>query len=106
MANSTGDRRAMFSSSISTVVAHWRRRQFSHQGAFSQPAFRGGSAMAQAGVRQPSANSGADTAQCGQAALSGLREGLRAQRIFQELEGDRAVEPKGNWAIRARPLDE
>ena len=40
--------------------------------------------MAQAGARQSSANSGADTAQCGQAALSGLCEGLRAQRIFRE----------------------
>jgi cytochrome c peroxidase len=64
---------------------------FLTQGASAQPALRGGFAMAQAGARQPGANSGADTAQCGQAALSGLREGLYAQRIFHEPEGDRAL---------------
>src|SRR6202049_2108469 len=73
------------------IVHRWRRRQFSHQGASAQPALRSRSAMGQAGARQPGANSGADTAQCGQAALSGLREGLYAQRIFHESEGDRAL---------------
>src|ERR1700731_3468153 len=73
------------------VIRRWRRRQFSHQGASAQPALRGGSAMAQAGARQSSADSGADAAQCGQAALSGFREGLYAQRIFHEPEGDRAL---------------
>jgi len=72
------------------VIRRWRRRQFSHPGKSAQPALRGGSAMAQAGARQPSANAGADPAQCRQAARSGLREGVRAQRIFHEPEGDRA----------------
>ena len=51
---------------------------FLEQRTCPQPALGGRCAMAQAGAGQPGTNSGADAAQRGQAAVSGLREGLRA----------------------------
>src|SRR5216683_3224682 len=60
------------------VIRRWGCRHFSQQRTSTQPALGGRCAMAQAGAGQPGANSGTDTAQRRQTALSGLREGLRA----------------------------
>src|SRR5262249_53320263 len=72
------------------VIRRRRRRPFSHSNPSAQPALVSGCAMASPRARQSRALSGADAAQCGQAALSNLRQSLWTQWLLQEPEVDRA----------------
>jgi hypothetical protein len=81
------------------------RCRFSRRGASAQPAFRGRCALGPARAGESGALSGPDAAECREAALSDLRQGLRIQRLFQESQIDRAFYNTRDVLPRCGPND-